>query len=330
MTVDPHVQRLVAAIRAIPREDESPVSIEELCRQAGFEVDEMPAASALLLKLLGSFGVLRTVTSPVAGHLIKAEAPAAALFLQSLAEYLLSDQSLLDNWSRAGTFDPPYTGSEVLAGPQFLYLIESRRLRANPHAPAIRWTEVAQVVISRKARGQALMYLTIHDPAARQYQLPGGHRRPGDTDMRDTAIREMEEELDAFTFDPGRDRIVELGTIEINQVSRTYGVVTAYKMTFFHLRTTRPSLQVGPHARWVAESTLLSEDAQIDGQTLNLTGLHRLNKMLPGGIKGLEPSFQVKDHGWMVTTATTRPLEFWGLVVAVLGLAASVVFFLLT
>ena len=287
-------------------------------------------ASPLLLTLLGSFGVLQTAPSPGGDHLVKAEAPTATLFLRSFAEYLAKNQNLLGNWSRPGTVDPPYTESEVLAGPQFLYLIESRRLRADPNAPAIRRTEVAQVVISRKARGQAMKYLVIHDAIARQYQLPGGHRRPGDTDTHDVAIRELEEELPGFTFDPGRDRLVELRTVEINQVSRTYGVLTAYKITFFHLRSTRSALQVGPQARWIAESALLAEDADIGGQTLNLNGLHRLDTMLPGGIRGLEPSFQLKDRGWVVTTATTRPLEFWGLVVAVLGLVASLVFFLLT
>lgn len=316
---------LVAAIRAVPKEDESPVPVEELCERAGFDRADAAVVGPVLLRLLGGFGVLRTS----GGGLVKAASPIGSLFLSSYAEYLAAGAALLDNWSRPGATDPPYGEAEALNGPQFLYLSERRRLRADPTAPALRGAEVAQVVIARRGRGDGTRYLMLYDGAARQYQLPGGHRRPGDADMRDVAARELQEELPGFALDPARDQLVELGVVETTQVSRTYGVATAYSMTFFQLRSTRTELDAGPQARWLDAATLLAADPAGD-PLLNVAGLRQLDRKLPGGIRGLAPGLLPRRPSWLVMTARTRPLEFWGFVVGVAGLVTSVVFFLLS
>ncbi|MEV4630660.1 NUDIX hydrolase [Micromonospora sp. NPDC049523] len=330
MTADRFTQMLVTAIRAIPGDDESPAPVDDLCLRAGFQPDAAALAGLLLTRLLESFGVLRKIEDDESSPLVKADSPAALMFLRSFAEHLADGRVLLENWSRLGTADPPYSEHEVLSGPQFLYLLERRRLGADPHASALRRTDVAQVLISTRSRSGGTTCLVLWDAAARQYQLPGGHRRRGDGNLHEVAVRELQEELPNFTFDPLRDQLVELGAVRTTQVSRTYGVATAYTITFFHLRSTRTSLGGGPQARWISESTLLTPRATVAGQTLNLVGLHRLHQGLPRGVPGLGASFDAKQPcRWWIATAQANPLEFWGLVVAVLGLISSVAFFAL-
>ncbi|MEV4121646.1 NUDIX hydrolase [Micromonospora sp. NPDC049645] len=329
MSADQFTTLLVAAIRAVPGADESPVSAAELCRGVGFDATAAEVAGPLLMRLLNGFGVLRTATGVDGGPSVKAESQTALLFLHSLAEYLGAGRMMLDNWGRMGTVEPPYTEHEVLSGPQFLHLVERRRLRDDPEARPLRRTEVAQVVIGRRCRGRGSEYLVLHDPTARQYQLPGGHRRRGDLDPHDVAVRELQEELPGFAFDPARDRLVELGLERIVQVSRTYGVATEYRITFFHLRSTRRALAVGPSARWVRQAELLDPGGDIGSQALNMAGLRRLHHRLPGGVPGLGTSLDIRPRGWLPPAVQVDSLEFWGLVVAVLGLVSSFVFFVL-
>lgn len=330
MIADSMARKVAAVLRALPGENESPVSIDELCRRAGFDPDSAATAGPVLVTFLNLLGVLDGTRPGTAERPVKAKSVTASLLVSSLAEHISTDRALLDNWSRAATTDPPYAEQDVLAGPLFLYLVERRRLRADVNAAPLGSARVAQVLVSQRGRGDATKFLLLYDAKAARFQLPGGHRRADDPTMRDVAVRELEEELENYRFDPAQDQLVELGTVRATQVSRTNGVVTEYEMTYFHLRSTRTTIQAGPQAHWVDAKTLLSEDAAVAGRRLNMTGLRMLNPSVPGGVAGLEPSFQPRKSGWVRTTAMTKPLEFWGLVIGLTGLISSVIFFLLS
>jgi 8-oxo-dGTP pyrophosphatase MutT (NUDIX family) len=321
---------LVQVIRGIPGEDESPAAIEQLCETAGFDPAAVPQVSTALLRMLEIFGVLRTVTPPAGTDvLVKADTTAGSLFLRSLAEYLVSGNSILDNWSRARTVDPPYGDQDVLVGTQFLSFIERRRLGLDPSAPAIRRTRVAKVLVKTRVRGAGASYLVLHDQAARQFQFPGGHSRRTDATIRDTAVRELEEELPGFRFDDTLDRLVDLGTVDVTTVSRTYGAATTYELTFFHLVSSRRDLPVGPNARWLPEAQAMESGPVLDGLGVNVAGLDRLLTAVPGGLPALEASLQLSDRNPVVALAIAKPLEFWGFVLGFIGIALSVVFFVL-
>jgi hypothetical protein len=329
VTTDP-TSPLVHVLRNFPGADESPAAIEDLCLSAGLTQDISIALAPILVDVLGLFDAVRTFV-PGAGRpvLVKANGPTAALFLRSLAEHVHAGLPILGNWARAGAV-PPYAALDALAGPQFLHLIEQQRLRADPAAPALRRVEVAQVVVKARLRGRGLRYLVLHDPAARQFQLPGGHRRPGDADLHQVAIRELSEEVTGFVFNPATDRLVELGSADIRAVSRTSGALTEYAMTIFHLRSTRATVSAGPNGRWVAGSVLTQQDAAVAGQTLNTAGLRDVLGRLPGGLTNLELSVRSTPDGGVRGLARSKPLEFWGFVIGVLGLLISVVAFFVT
>ncbi|WP_051753565.1 NUDIX domain-containing protein [Streptosporangium amethystogenes] len=302
-------------LRRIPAADESALPIAEL------------GADEALIALLGVFGVL-TVTERDGVRLVKATHPAATWFLRSLAEYADSGKALAD-WTRNRAGELTESGADILAGPQLLYLMERQRARFGFGARPLREVRVAQVLIKARLRGEGECYLVLYDGAARQYQLPGGKARPTDSTPREVAIRELEEELPGFAFDTRTDQLVEFCVAHVVQPSRTMGVLTAYEMTFFQLRSSRDRLAAWPDASWVQAATLLAEDAKVGGTGLDMGGLRKAVATLPGGLDALPLSLNTTQRRTLRHIARARPWEFYGMAVGVLGLVCSIVFFLL-
>ncbi|MEV5495573.1 NUDIX domain-containing protein [Nonomuraea fuscirosea] len=302
-------------LRRIPAAEESSLPI------AAVGADEE------LIALLDVFGVL-TVTESDGVRLVKAAHPVAGWFLRSLAEYADSDRALLD-WARHRAGMPTLTEGDILAGPQLLWLMERQRTRLVPGARPLRAVAASQVLVKARLRGEGERYLVLYDGAARQYQLPGGRARPGDPAPRDVAIRELEEELPGFAFATATDHLAELGSAHVVQLSRTMGVLTAYEMTYFQLRSAREQIAVGPAGQWVRAETLLTEGASVAGSELNMRGLRELVATLPGGLDSLPPSLAATQRRGLRQIVRARPWEFYGMVVGVLGLVLSIAFFLL-
>ncbi|MGW2205066.1 NUDIX domain-containing protein [Streptomyces sp. NPDC001774] len=305
----------------------APVTARELGRRAGLEPPEADTSVAAVLALVGVFGVVRAEAAPDGTPATAVVSPQAAYFLRSLAAYVRSGREMLDNWERAGTVAGPYTDHQVLAGPQFLYLAENRRLSLDPAAVPLREVDVVQVVVKarRRGRGEQAHYLLQYDERARQYQLPGGHVRATDADHRAAAIRELEEELAGYQYAPDRDTLVDLGTVEAVQPSRTFGAVSAYRVTFFQLKTEAERLLLGPGSRWSKKDDILDPDFRIGHASLNVTALVRLDTTLPGGLQGLPASFPGPLHRTLTEVVRDRPWEVAGLAVGVIGLALSLI-----
>jgi hypothetical protein len=313
-------------IRAIPPETESAVSVSQLASATG----TAESAVIAVAHLINAFGALNvTVDPPAAGWKIKAATPAAALFLRSVAEYVGGDLAILQNWARNGTVEPPYDEHAVLSGAQFLYFMERRRLAADQDATALRTTHVSQVLIKRVGRLHGREYLVVLDPVARQFQLPGGHARAGDRDAGEVARRELLEELPRFRLVAAQHRLVDLGTVDLTAVSRTYGAVTRYVLTIFHLQGHLAAFPIGPDARWVAEDVLLGDNAEVDGMTLNVVGVRRLDRSLAGGLASLPASLHSPRRGAWRELAGRKPLEFWGVVLGIVGIALTIVIFII-
>ncbi|MEQ8145659.1 NUDIX hydrolase [Streptomyces sp. OP7] len=307
------------------RQAGTPVTVTELGRLAGLQPAEASSAVPVVLALVSAFGVLREERTSDGTAAVVVVSPPAAYFLRGLAAYMRSDHAILDNWERPGTDIEPSTVGRALTGPQFLYLAEERRLALDPDAPPLRHADVVQVLVKAKLRGRGgrAQYLLQYDERARQYQLPGGHVRTSDASLRSAAARELEEELDGYTYRSDRDVLTELGVVDAVQSSRTYGAITDYRVTFFHLKVDAERLRPGPGARWVDESRLFDPDFRIGRASLNVTALSRLNATLPGGMHGLPWSIPATLHRRLGEVIKERPWEVAGLVLGVLGLAVS-------
>ncbi|MEW1828478.1 NUDIX hydrolase [Streptomyces sp. NPDC088196] len=305
----------------------APVTPRELGHRAGLAPAEADGVVPTVLALAGAFGVLREEPAQDGATTVAVISPQAAYFLRSLAAYLRSDHTILDNWERAVIEAGPYTDGQVLAGPQLLHLAESRRLTLDTDAEPLREVDVVQVVVKvrHRGRGARAQYLLQYDERARQYQLPGGHVRSSDGDRRAAAVRELEEELAGYVHRPDRDVLTELGTIEAVQPSRTFGAVTAYRVVLFHLKTDAERLLLGPGARWVAADRLFDPDFRLGHATLNVTALSRLNDMLPGGLQGLPLSVPEPLTRTVRELLRERPWEAVGLAIGVIGVVVSLI-----
>ncbi|MFE0454248.1 NUDIX domain-containing protein [Streptomyces sp. NPDC058914] len=325
--VDDEVTAVAALLEALAEHTGPPVSVSELCRRAGLSGPTVETAAPMVLALLSAFGVLRSEHEPTNGQAgVVAVSPQACYFLHSLASYVRTGRSILANWERPGTTEPPYTSRQALSGPQFLYLVEERRLALDSDAAPLRRTEVVQVVVKCRLRGRGgrAQYLLVYDDRARQYQLPGGHIRASDADARAAAARELEEELLGYDHTPGREELKELGAVSAVQLSRTFGAVTEYRVVFFQLESKARSIPVGPGGRWVPEDALLDQATLLDGTTLNVTALDRLDQSLPGGLRGLPWSLPDVQRRSLRAVVRDRPWETVGLVIGILGLILSV------
>ncbi|MEV2239351.1 NUDIX hydrolase [Micromonospora sp. NPDC049891] len=325
MNSDELPDRLARVLEGVPDHDEGAVATGQLCAAAGFDGAGAPAAAEVVAGFLRLSGAVVLTEDPATGRqTVKAASPAAALFLKSLAAYLRSGTPVIDNWARPGTAEPPYQPQQVLAGAQFLYVIEHRRLGLDPQASPLRSGRVVQVLIKTRLRLLGPRYLMIYDRAARQYQLPGGHLRSDDRDPLAAAVRELEEELPGFTFDARRDRLVELGEVEVVQQSRTYGAVTRYQMHFVQLTSTRRDLKAGPDGHWVTERALLDEGRLVKGSGVNTTGLRRLVAGLPGGLGQLAPGLMLGRRLSTAVLIREKPWEALGVVLSVVGIVVAI------
>ncbi|MEV0583998.1 NUDIX hydrolase [Nonomuraea sp. NPDC050310] len=311
-------------LRRLPPPGEGPLPMASICDGMGLAPEQAETVGHVLATLLHAFGVLA-----VKDHQVKANHLTSSLFLRSLAEYVDTGEPILGNWARARVGEPPYLVQEALTGPQFLYLMEHQRARLNPQSRPLRHVRVAQVLVKARLRGHGTNFLIMYDSAANQYQLPGGRMRPADPSMRDVAMRELEEELPRFVFDSRTDQLVELGTAEITQPSRTLGALTTYDIAFFQLRSSRAQLLAGPDARWVKPEIILEESAQVNRASLNMDGLRQLHDSLPQGIGALPLSLMGVQRRTLRDIVKDRPWEFYGIVIGVLGIIISIILFFL-
>ncbi|SFJ80996.1 NUDIX domain-containing protein [Streptomyces pini] len=319
---------VAALLDGVAEHSGPPVPVSELCRRTGLAEAAAETAAPMVFALLSAFGALDWRQDPATGEaLVAAVSPQAGYLLRSLSAYVRTEQAFLDNWERPGTADPPLTDRQALSGPQFLHLLEKRRLRTNPDAPPLRRVDVAQVVVKNRVRGRGgrAQYLMLYDGRARQYQLPGGYVRASDRDARTAAVRELEEELPGYSYVSGRDTLTELGVFPVVQISRTHGAVTAYRVALYQLRSGTERLPLAPGALWVPEETLLDPAGTVGGATLNITALLRLDRALPGGIGGLPQSMSGVQHRPLREVVRDRPWEVVGLLVGVVGLLVSLV-----
>lgn len=304
----------------------TPITLSELLRRIGAPEPAVVAAAPSLPAVLATFGAVAVERDPAGETTVGLVSPQAGLFLRSFAAHLRAGGSLLDDWERPGATDPPYTAERALSGPQFLYLAEQQRLSRDPDAPPLRTTEVVQVVVKARLRGwNQMCYLVLYDEQARQFQLPGGHIRKSDGDPKTAAVRELQEELQRFVFDPARHTLSPLGTVSVTQLSRTQSVITDYRITLFQLRTDAGRLPTAPGARWIAETVALGDVGQVNGVTLNLVALARIDEVLPGGVRGLPPSIPGVQRRPLREIVRDRPWEVAGLVIGIVGVLLAVI-----
>ena len=231
-------------LRAIPQSRHDPRPLHDL-----------PGGDAVgwgLAALLETWGAVELSDAG-----IRAVSQPAYYFLHSLAAWAETDGHIIEDWSEE---HGARTSEGLQHGTSLVFLLEQERLRRHPHAPAIRFVAVAEVLIVRP--GEPKMFLVQWDARAGQYQVIGG-RRKEDRDWQEpieqTAIRELEEELCEQVSHEAEDFELDfLAAFEGGKrLSPSFGALTAYHFTFFHARNL-PPITLCPHDRWVTRDELLA------------------------------------------------------------------------
>jgi hypothetical protein len=145
--MDPEVRAAaVDFLRAVPAVA-NPTALSRICQDADLPEEEAPAFARAMVALLDAFGAVSISETNENDPTVSASSRSAELFLASLAEFIDSRLPILRDWQEGGISRPPYTDSQTISGPQFVFLIEKARAAHNRDAPPLCTVQIAMVVV---------------------------------------------------------------------------------------------------------------------------------------------------------------------------------------
>lgn len=289
-------RRLLAQfLRTIPQSNQDAQSLSQLADSL-----EGPASCDLLLgcaQMLSLLGMIALENSASAAEArIRASSQTAKYALMSLADYFESEISLIDDWKTRGTQLAP--GENLLKnGASLLFAMEQRRASLLHDPAPVREARVAQALINRHNPDTGRReFLFQFDVEAGRYQLIGGRWRESDgADLAATMIREIEEELADNALHHGEDYQLH-PLLEAYHpppvISPTFGALTRYTFSIYHLRGLHKPLQLQSGDRWMSLEEIVSASVDHPSISVDLRAmLDAIEARLPGGLKALPLSF---------------------------------------
>jgi hypothetical protein len=279
---NPLNEQIATFLKRIPQSNQPPATFSELSTPDGVEVMR---GVALALQM---FGIVQ-----VEGNTLRASSQTAKYTLNSLAETLLAGQPVVSDWHTRGLHEHPLSN-----GASFLALLEAQRLQHNPNAAPSRVERVAQVIIKRTNPTNGKPELLFQfDRNAHRYQFIGGRYSPRDhDDMRQTIIREITEELPKNNLIVQQDYQLTLLVENLTTapvISPTFGALTQYSFTLFHMHDLKKSLVLDYSDRWLSIDDVLTDTVRDDeGQPFPFSnhGIYPLMNEQVGGFVHLVDS----------------------------------------
>lgn len=232
--------------------------IARICGEIGVDhssAEKLADVSVLILDLFD-------LRHPGSDRLIQTAGQMQTYCRNSLVWYLKNDLPVISNWSRSGVASEVDIKSLLDNAPYFLRLMEERRIHLsgiNGIAPDYsRLQAVSVCLVKMKIRGKPHI-LHQWDERAAQFQIIGGRSRIGET-PEDTAARELNEEIVEHALIKGRDFEVKAlnapAPVIYTEISRTYGALTRYEISLFHVSFNIPKLRLSENDRWISVSEM--------------------------------------------------------------------------
>jgi 8-oxo-dGTP pyrophosphatase MutT (NUDIX family) len=186
------------------------------------------------------------------GEEIVATGEVAHMLLRSLWAHLHDGVRVGFDWERL-------EGDSMVRGVDLIRAIEAVRVTAVPKPTPARSVRVAQAII-KTVRGGTLLYLMQYDEHAGQFQMLGGKAKPGEHDLTETLRRELAEELGLPTTPGEADCILMLLETdwEIVSLSPTYGLLTRYAFSFYHVGRVRFSVCTDQDTCWLSGDEIMA------------------------------------------------------------------------
>lgn len=284
-------QAIAQFLRDIPQSNQDKQTLQTTYGHNNSDQIHMLCGIAKVLTMLGV--VCLDEHEETAQSLIRASSQTAKYTLMSFADYFERDAILIEDWKTRGIQE------NVLAnGASFLHRLEHDRVKRFENTTPSRYVKVAQVLIKRinpETNQHELLFQFDHN--ANQYQLIGGRwsEKDGD-DLKVTIIREIEEELPlnhlpySETYEV--TNLIDNLTIE-GAISTTFGALTHYTFSIFHMVGLKVPLKLQPEDHWVPISMVLNGIVTVDNMDYPFTSPEiyiRINDALPDGLMGLAVS----------------------------------------
>ncbi len=204
------------------------------------------AVDATSAAALGDLLQLLHLVHPIRGG-IEVEGETARLFVRSLAAHLADNVPMALEWESRLKDATAANGTRLLAA------VELTRKDTVSNPTPVREIFAVNAIIKTKHAGVDSLLMQFDDHA-RQFQLIGGKREPTDVDSAHTLIREIQEELEMPNLrSPGDFTLVPIGErFEQITLSPSYGVVTSYHISFFHVTDMRFRPQTDADTQWIS------------------------------------------------------------------------------
>lgn len=284
-------QVLAEFLRAIPQSNQEAAYIQSLIHKDTTEAAPFMMGVAYFLKMWG------IVWFDEDSGQIQATSQAAKYTLNSLAEYIANDLTIITDWKTRGVNRDENAGP-FQNGATFLALLDAYRATHESNPQPSRQEKVAQVLIKRTNRqtGQPELLLQF-DRNANQYQFIGGRWRDSDGPVINTMVREIEEELEGnlLIYEQTYKLAIVADDLVPNLVlSPTFGALTEYHFWIYHMLDLASPLTLQADDRWVPVKQILNGAVITeDGQTYpfqNNDIFLRIHEAIPGGLAALADS----------------------------------------
>ncbi len=205
---------------------------------------------------------------------LKARSEIAGYFHQSLAKYIGKlglGYALISSWEKLG-----FNNQQISVfdwGSQFLFQMETNRVKKLGDTTPTRFVSVGQVIIKANVDGyKEPLYLVQLDEKINKYQLIGGRSKTTDKDIVHTVKRELREELYKNSF--LKEEKFQLVPLTVGrkhyEVSPTYGAYTEYTFSLYQLTFDNFDIKLGGGDCWVTLEELNGAKAN-DGLDIRLT-----------------------------------------------------------
>ena len=278
---------IMAFLRRIPQSNQDAIHLELL---ADGENADVLLGYALMLQTIG----IVTIDEQ---YNIKATSQTAKYTLESIISFTENNLTWVDDWKTRGVHRDD-TGA-LQNGATLLSELENRRIKVLEKASPSRYEEVVQVLIKRTnpQTGQA-EFLMQYDANADQYQFIGGRRSPNDATLEIATIREIEEEVSndlVFAGDYQLRCVIPELIVEAT-LSPTFGALTEYHFTVYHMTNLTQDIVLQDNDRWVAVEQIISGDIHVGERVISSSDnsmYQKMNQLITGGLANLADSSRI-------------------------------------
>ncbi|MGJ3238526.1 MAG: NUDIX domain-containing protein [Anaerolineae bacterium] len=280
-------QHIIAFLRQIPQSNQDAVPINAIAHKGAAD---MLYGYALLLQTIGMVQIDEA-------QYIKATSQTAKYMLESLISYAEHGLCWVGDWKTRGVYRDD--SGALQNGATLLHELESRRLRLLAQPTPSRTEQVVQVLIKRtNPQTHSPEFLMQYDANADQYQFIGGRRSPDDETLERAMLREIDEEI-ANTFCYPRDyqlSVILPDMIVEATLSPTFGALTEYHFTVYHMTYLTQTIQLQQQDAWVPLDQVLSGVVTVAGREIaaNDNSLYQqMDRSISGGLEQLADSFSI-------------------------------------